>query len=139
MYLLVAMAGVFLPVGAWAQLATLVGDAHVSSAQPTVNAGTLSNLNVGNGYTALVQFDLGTLPVGTTAAQITKATLRVFCNRADTPGEVDALAVGGGWTELGVTYATLPALGATVQTGQVVGAGEFVTYDVTAAVQGWVS
>lgn len=116
-----------------------MGDAHVSSAQPTVNSGTLSNLNVGGVYTALVQFDLGTLPTGTTAAQISKATLRVYCNRADVPGSVQVQAVGAGWTELGVTYASQPTLGAVVQTGQVAGAGEFVTFDVTAAVQGWVS
>ena len=122
----------------WGQEATLVGDAHVSSAQPAVNSGTLSNLNVGGGYTALVQFDLGMLPAGTTAAQISKATLRVYCNRADVPGAVQAQLVGGAWTELGVTYATLPALGAVVQTAQVAGAGEFVTFDVTSAVQGWV-
>ncbi len=81
---------------AWAVQATLVGDAHVSSAQPTVNAGGLSNLNVGNGYLSLVQFDLGVLPAGTTAAQITRATLRVFCNRADTPGAVTVQSVNGG-------------------------------------------
>ena len=121
------------------QQATLVGDAHVSSAQPTVNAGSLSNLNVGGGYTALVQFDLGTLPAGTTAAQISRATLRVFCNRADAPGAVQVQAVGGAWTESAVTYATLPPLGATVQTAQVSMAGQFVAFDVTQAVQAWVS
>ena len=77
----------------WAVQATLVADAHVSAAQPTVNAGSLSNLNVGNGYTALIQFDLGVLPAGTTGAQISRATLRVFCNRADTPGPVGLSAV----------------------------------------------
>ena len=121
------------------QQATLVGDAHVSSAQPTVNAGSLSNLNVGGGYTALVQFDLSTLPAGTTAAQISRATLRVFCNRADAPGAVQVQAVGGAWTESAVTYATLPPLGATVQTAQVSAAGQFVAFDVTQAVQAWVS
>ena len=94
-----------------AQQATLVGDAHVSSAQPTVNAGSLSNLNVGGGYTALVQFDLSVLPAGTTAAQVTRATLRVFCNRADAPGAVQVQTVGGAWTEGSVIYATLPTLG----------------------------
>ena len=54
---------------AFAVQATLIADAHVSSAQPDVNSGTLTNLNVGGGYTALVQFDLGILPSGTTAAQ----------------------------------------------------------------------
>ena len=138
-YLLLALAALLETTRGWCQLATLVGDAHVSSAQPTVNAGTLSNLNVGGVYTALVQFDLGTLPAGTTAAQISKATLRVYCNRADMPGEVQAQLVGGAWTELGVTFATLPAVGAVVQTAQVTGVGEFVTFDVTSAVQGWVS
>ena len=122
-----------------AQQATLLGDAHVSSARPTVNSGSLSNLNVGGGYTALVQFDLGTLPVGTTAAQITRATLRVYCNRADTPGVVSVQPVGAGWTESSVTYATLPALGSVVQTAQASGVGQFVTFDVTSTVQGWVS
>jgi collagen type VII alpha len=130
--------GLCAPESGWGQMATLVGDAHVSSAQPGVNSGTLSNLNVGGVYTALVQFDLGTLPAGTTAAQISKATLRVYCNRADVPGAVQVQLVGGAWTELGVTYATLPAVGATVQTAQVAGVGEFVTFDVTSAVQGWV-
>ncbi|MGA7156433.1 MAG: DNRLRE domain-containing protein, partial [Acidobacteriaceae bacterium] len=124
---------------AWAQDATLMGDAHVSSAQPTVNSGSLSNLNIGGVYTALAQFDLSMLPAGTTAAQISKATLRVYCNRADVPGAVQVQMVGGAWTESGVTYATLPALGAVVQTGNVIGAGEFVTFDVTSVVQGWVT
>jgi hypothetical protein len=122
----------------WGQQATLVSDAHVSSAQPAVNLGTLSNLNVGGGFTALLQFDLGPLPTGTTPAQIAKATLRVYCNRADVPGTVQAELVGGAWTESGVTYATLPAVGPVVQTAQAAGAGVFVTFDVTSTVQGWV-
>jgi collagen type VII alpha len=122
----------------WGQQATLVADAHVSSAQPGVNSGGLSNLNVGGGYSALLQFDLGMLPAGTLPAQIAKATLRVYCNRADVPEAVQAELVGSGWTEMGVTYATLPTLGAVVQTAQVAGAGTFVTFDVTAVVQGWV-
>jgi collagen type VII alpha len=135
---LLLVMGVCVSGSVWGQEATLVGDAHVSSAQPGVNSGALSNLNVGGGYTALVQFDLGMLPAGTTPAQIAKATLRVYCNRADVPGVVQTELVGGAWTESGVTYATLPAVGALLQTAQVVGAGEFVTFDVTPAVQGWV-
>jgi hypothetical protein len=121
-----------------AQQATLVGDAHVSISRPTVNAGGLSNLNVGNGYTALVQFDLGVLPAGTTAAQITRATLKVYCNRADTPGTVAVQTVGSAWNEASVTYATMPSLGPAVEMGQAT-LGEFVTFDVTSTVQAWVS
>jgi collagen type VII alpha len=127
-----------MPVGVRAQ-ATLVADAHVSSVRPDVNAGTLTNLNVGGGYTALVQFDLSMLPAGTTASQVTRAVLVVYCNRADVAGLVAVQPVGAAWGEYSVTYATLPALGSAVQTAQVSGAEAFVSFDVTATVQGWIS
>ena len=90
--------------------ATLVADAHVNSARPGVNSGAISNLNVGGGYTALLQFDLSTLPAGTTAAQISRAVLRLYCNRVDTVGAVSVQPVGGAWGEYSVTYQTLPVL-----------------------------
>jgi hypothetical protein len=127
---------------AWAVQATLTGDAHVSAAQPTVNSGGLSNLNVGGGYTALMQFDVSSasvLPAGTTAAQVTRATLRVYCNRADVAGAVSVQTVDGTWNESTVTYVTMPALGSVVGSAQVNGAGGFITFDVTAAVQSWLS
>ena len=74
--------------------ATLVADAHVNSARAAVNSGTISNLYVGGGYTALLQFDLSTLPAGTTAAQVTKAVLRLYCNRVDTAGLVSVSSAG---------------------------------------------
>jgi hypothetical protein len=119
--------------------ATLVADAHVSSAQPDVNSGTLTNLNVGGGYSALVQFDLGVLPSGTTAAQITRATLRLYCNRADTPGALSVAQVNSSWGEYSVTFNTLPTVGSSVGSVQVPAPGQFVTLDVTSAVQSWVT
>ena len=119
--------------------ATLVADAHVSASQPTVNAGRLSNLNVGNGYAALIQFDLGVLPAGTNSAQITRATLRIFCNRADVDGAVTVQRLTGAWTESGVTFATMPGLGASAGAANVSVPGQFVTFDVTSMVQGWVA
>jgi len=130
---------VFVALGLRGQQATLLGDSHVSSARTLVNAGNLSNLDVGGGSTALVQFDLGTLAASTTATQIARATLRVYCNRADTPGAVSVQAVQGTWSEGGITYATLPGLGPVVQTAQVNSVGQFVTFDVTSTVQQWVS
>jgi hypothetical protein len=118
---------------------TLVADAHVNSALPTVNSGAISNLNVGAGYTALMQFDLSSLPMGTTAAQVSRAVLRLYCNRADAAGTVSLETVGGTWGESSVTYATLPALGSAVQTATVGQAGTYVVMDVTALVQGWIS
>ncbi len=119
--------------------ATLVADVHVNSARPTMNSGAISNLNVGGGYTALLQFDLSTLPAGTTAAQVSRATLRLYCNRADTGGLVSVQPVNGAWGEYSVTFATVPAFGAAAQVVQVSQAGSYVAVDVTMLVQGWVT
>jgi hypothetical protein len=124
---------------AFAVEATLVADTHVNSALPTVNSGAISNLNVGGGYTSLLQFDLGVLPTGTTAAQVSRAVLRLYCNRADTAGLVNVQTVGAAWGEYSVTYATLPSLGSASQVFSVNQAGAYVTVDVTALVQGWIS
>ncbi|HEX3968675.1 MAG TPA: DNRLRE domain-containing protein, partial [Edaphobacter sp.] len=123
---------------AFAVEATLVADAHVNSARPGVNSGGISNLNVGGGYTALLQFDLSTLPAGTTSAQISRATLRLYCNRVDTAGSVSLQPVNRAWGESTVTFATLPLLGTAAQTVSVSQAGAYVAVDVTALVQGWV-
>ena len=134
-----AVMALLLPARLWAVQATLLADTHVSAAQPAVNSGGLSNVNVGGGYTGLMQFNLGVLPAGTTGAQVARATLRIYCNRADTPGTVSLLPVYGSWTELGVTYATLPVLGTAAGTAEVSAANGFITFDVTAMVQGWVN
>src|SRR5271170_752337 len=124
---------------AFAVEATLVADAHVNSARSTVNSGAISNLNVGGGYTALLQFDLSTLPAGTTAAQVSRATLRLYCNRMHTAGLVSVQPVGGAWGEYSVTYATLPSVGSAAQVVAVSQAGAYVAVDVTALVQGWIT
>jgi hypothetical protein len=119
--------------------ATLVADAHVNNARPSVNSGTISNLNVGGGYTTLLQFDLSTLPAGTTSSQVSRATLRLYCNRMDTPGLVNLQPVSSSWGEYSVTYATLPSLGSVSQTMQVDQAGAYLAVDITALVQGWLN
>ncbi len=119
--------------------AILVADAHVNSALPGVNSGTISNLNVGAGYTTLLQFDLGVLPAGTTAGQVTRAVLRLYCNRVDAAGLVSVRPVDGAWGEYSVTYATLPALGSAAQVVQVDEAGAYVAVDVTAEMRGWLA
>ncbi len=122
----------------YAVQATLVADAHVNSALPTINSGAISNLNVGAGYTSLVQFDLGVLPSGTAPAQVSKAVLTLFCNRVNTPGIVAVQPVNAVWGEYSLTYATLPALGSSMQNIAVSPAGTYVAVDVTALVQRWI-
>jgi len=117
----------------------LVADAHVVSSFPTVNFGSVSNLYVGNGSFALLQYDLSNLPSGTIAAQVTRANLTLFVNRVNVAGAVDIAAVQAGWTELGVTFNTAPTIGATAMTVPVTTADTFIVVDVTQIVQGWMT
>ena len=91
--------------------ATLVADSHVNSALPTNNSGAISNLKVGGGYTTLLDFDLSMLPTGTTPSQVSRAVLRLYCNRVTTAGLVTFAPINGSWGEYSVTYATEPAIG----------------------------
>jgi hypothetical protein len=128
-----------LAVPARANTVQLVADAHVVSLFPTVNFGSVSNLYVGNGSFALLQYDLSNLPSGTISAQVTRANLTIFVNRVNVAGAVDIAAVQSGWTETGVTFNTAPTVGATAMTVPVTTADTFIVIDVTQIVQGWIT
>src|ERR1035437_1642640 len=123
---------------AWGAEAVLVADAHVNSALPAVNSGAISNLNVGGGYTTLLQFDLSLLPAGTTPAKVSRAGLRLYANRVTTPGLIAYAPVTGAWGEYSVTYSSLPAVGSAAGLFSVSQAGAFIAVDVTSLVQGWI-
>jgi len=117
----------------------LSGDAHVTTAHAGINYGTLSNLYVGNGNTAFLQFDLTTLPAGTTSSQVSRATLTVFVNRVNTAGSVTVSPVTASWGEYSITSATAPTTGSSIGSFPVTIAGQFVSVDVTAQVQSWLN
>lgn len=135
----VFLAAMFFCPAAHATNVALTGDAHVSLTRSTTNFGTLANLYVGNGNTALLQFDLSTLPAGLTSSQVAHATLTVFVNRVNTGGTVSLSPVTSAWSESAVTYATIPTIGAPVNGSTAAAAGQYVTLDVTSLVQGWVT
>src|SRR6202051_3003520 len=113
--------------------------ANVNLMRSTTNFGTLVNRYVGNGITALLQFDLSTLPAGVTASQVSRATLTVSVNRVNTGGTVSLSPVTSAWSEPAVTYATIPSIGASVNNFTAAAAGQYVTLDVTSLVQGGVT
>jgi hypothetical protein len=124
---------------AHAAQAPVASDSYVNSSFGAVNYGSLTNLYVGGGGTAFIQFDLSSLPAGTTPSQISKATIRLFVNRINTSGVVNVAPVTSAWTESAVTYATIPSIGSTVASFTPVVANQFVTIDVTSLVQGWLT
>ncbi|HEY4354966.1 MAG TPA: DNRLRE domain-containing protein, partial [Acidobacteriaceae bacterium] len=117
----------------------VTADAHVNSTRTTTNFGYLSNLYVGNGNTALVQFDLTALPPGIVASQVSRATVTLFVNRVNAAGTVNVAPVTSTWGESSVTYASIPTMGATSATFTAATPGQYVTFDVTGLVQGWIS
>jgi hypothetical protein len=125
-----------------ATVVPLVGDTFVSSNRPMTTFGTLSNLYVGNGNTALMQFDLSalsTFPGGITQGQVAKATLTIFVNRVNAAGTVNLLTVTSPWIESGVEYATAPTTTPTLTlttpkaaiTFGAATAGQYIAIDVT--------
>jgi len=115
-------------------------DATVTSANPTVNYGSLSNLYVNGTSTTLIQFDLSSLPSGTTASQIASASLKLYVNRVNFAGTINVLPVTLPWTESSVTFNTMPTTGAPAVTGvSVATAQQFVVIDVTSLVQNWIT
>ena len=133
-----------LPAAASAAEAALTGDAFFASgnaghfgASPTVNVGGPSV------FQGLFQFDLSTLPAGTTAAQVSIASLRLYVNRIGSPGSVDIFAANGAWTESTVTGSggPVPPAQGTLVAGSVpiqIG-GVYVQIDATAQVKAWLN
>jgi hypothetical protein len=137
---IVAVAGAILTTcAAQATEATVAGDAYVNSAHPSTNYGNLSNLYVGNGGTALIQFDLSSLPSGATATQIGKATVKLYVNRVNASGAISVLPVTSAWNESTVTYATIPSLGASIASFTPTMAEQFIVIDITSLVQSWIT
>ena len=80
-------------VAAHATEGVVVADTYISSAHPSNNFGSLSNLYVNSNGTTLIQFDLSSLPAGTTASQIGAASLKIFVNRINTAGLINVVPV----------------------------------------------
>jgi hypothetical protein len=115
-------------------------DAYVSSGNPALNSGGAAALNVGGGNTALIQLDLTSLPASLTPANIQKAALVIFVNRAFTAGAVDISPVAGSWSETAVTYANWPGTRPAVQANVPVRASaSYVTVDITTLVKQWIT
>jgi hypothetical protein len=79
------------------------------------------------------------LPTGTSAAKVSRAVLRLYVNRVNTPGVITFSPITASWGEYSVTYANQPSLGSAVGSFAVSQAGGFVAIDVTSLVQGWIA
>ena len=119
--------------------AVVVADTYVNSAHAATNYGTLSNLYVNSNGTTLIQFDLSSLPAGTTASQIGAASLKIYVNRINSSGLISIAPVTSPWGEYTATAGTAPTLGSTIASFTPAVAQQFIVVDVTAQVQSWLN
>ena len=102
--------------------APVFGDTHVSASLPSTNFGGLPTINVGNGSTGLLAFDLSTLPVGMTAG-------------------IEVQTVNSPWKESAVSAGNQPVTsgaGSSAYYG-LAQAGQYMSIDVTAQVKSWIT
>lgn len=96
---------------------------------------------MGGGAQALLRFDLGALPTGTTAAEGVKATQKFHVNRVGTPGALEVPALHASWDESAVTTGSAPpnAGAGSGAVAPVARSGQFHTVDLTGLVKQWVA
>ena len=121
--------------------AVLTDDAYTSSSKPRAKFGKKKGLLVSKKLRSFLKFSLSTLPSGTVAADVEKATLKLFASKRRKAGSFDVFAVTGPWSERRITHRTAPVLADHAETGAPVSVGgvnQFVTVDVTTLVRDWV-
>jgi len=79
----------WMQAAAWAQTVPLVGDAFITPGSASNFGGTVTvNAGGASGFQGLLLFDLSKLPPGTTAANVSGASLRLYVNRVGTAGSI---------------------------------------------------
>jgi len=121
--------------------AILTDDAYTSSSKPAKRFGKKKGLLVSRSTRSFLKFSLSTLPSGTVAADIEKATLKLYASKRRRAGSFDVFAVTCPWSERRITHRTAPVLADHAETGAPVSVGgvnQFVTVDLTTLVRDWV-
>jgi hypothetical protein len=124
-----------------AQTLPLTQDTYVVPGT-AINYGTATTINVGGpgASSALVQFDLSTLPAGVMASNISKATLTLFVNKLGAAGSINVSEANGPWTEAGASGTGSTVAGAAVTSGLAVpGVNSYIYVDATQAVKDWLT
>jgi hypothetical protein len=118
----------------------------VSSFYPVIVVGKTAG--AAHDTESLVQFDLST--VGSTAAQVTSATLNLWVSDVTVTGfglnpdvsnplQVDLFPATAVWDRSTAQWSTRPATGAQISSVVVTSIGHLISFDVTSAIQSWLS
>ena len=128
-------------VGAWAQSTPLIGDAFFALGNGN-NFGGNPSINVGgaNGFRGLLQFDLSSLPPGTTGSSVSSASLHLYVSRVGVAGPIDVSAARSSWAESTVSGLNAPAPVVLVAGPiNVSAANSYLSIPVTSQVVAWLN
>ena len=126
------------PAVSWADTVPLKADAYFNPGDANPY-GALTTINIGGAPNAqgLVQFDVSSIPSGSTIAW---ARLRLYVSKVTTGGAVDLFAASGAWSEATVNGTSGIVPGAAIQAGiPVTTPFTYITVDVTSLLQNWVN
>ena len=122
------------PLNAQAVLLSVTADTYLADTA----VGTSETLNINSTSTALLNFDLSTLPVGINSADISKASLVVFVKTVPTQGKLRVSPVTSTWTENTVNTATAPSMGSPLATSaEFAYTNSYYAVDITELVKIW--
>jgi hypothetical protein len=126
----------------WSQSVPLVGDAYIQPGSG-INVGGTVTVNVGGvtGFQGLFLFDLSKLPAGTTAGNVSSASLRLFVNKVGTAGAINVYTATASWSESTVNGLPGGPLPGTLVAGpiNVSVAGSYLYIPITGQVQSWLN
>ena len=120
--------------------ATLIANTYISKSSPSTNYCNDQTLHTGGNAISLLQFDLSSLPAGTTATNVARANLILFLHSVTTPGAIQLYLVDRSWSPCTVTYHTAPTMLSPAFAEVPIEAGtsnDFLVVDVTTQVQNW--
>ena len=132
----------FLQPAVWSQTVPLIGDTFIQPGSG-INVGGTVTVNVGGatGFQGLFQFDLSKLPTGTTAANVSSASLRLFVNKVGAAGPINIYTATTSWSELTVNGLPGAPLPGSLVAGpiNVSVAGAYLYIPITGQVQSWLN
>ena len=125
------------PLAAQAEVLRVSADTYLAPASDSAGKSKVIKVNPSN--TALLNFDLSTLPTDISSAHINKASLVFFVKSVPTSGKLQVRPVTSTWSENTVSTSTTPSVGSPLATSAVISRkNTYYVIDITQLLKNWV-
>ena len=125
------------PLAVQAQVLRVSADSYLAPASDAAGRSKVIKVNPSN--TALLNFDLSTLPTDIISAHINKASLVFFVKSVPTSGKIQVSPVTSTWLENTVNTSNAPTVGSPIVTSAVISRkNTYYVMDITQLLKNWV-